>query len=62
VDLLNEHWRNILRRFLKHDIPDDMAACFKCDVVWCPNERFENCLERLAKAAERPGKAVKPEA
>ena len=62
MDLLNETWRNILRRFLTHDIPDDMAACFECDVVWRPNERFESCLERLAKAAERPRQAVEPEA
>ena len=62
MDLLNEHWRNILRRFLKHDIPDDMAACFECDVVWCPNEQFESCVKRLAKAAEPPGQAAKPDA
>jgi hypothetical protein len=62
VDPLNEHWRAILRRFLGHDIPDDMAACFECDVVWCPDERFEECRQRLANAAERRGRAVERDA
>jgi hypothetical protein len=51
--MLDEYWRKLLRRFLAHDIPDDMAACFDCDVQWCPNEKFASCSDRLARAAAR---------
>jgi hypothetical protein len=51
--MLDETWRKLLRRFIAHDIPDDMAACFECDVRWCPNERFETCTRRLTRAAAR---------
>ena len=55
--MLDEYWRKLLRRFLAHDIPDDMEACFDCDAVWCPNERFATCSVRLARAAARSTEA-----
>jgi hypothetical protein len=53
--MLSEHWRKLFRRFLAHDIPDDMAACFDCEAVWCPNERFATCPVRLVRAAAQGG-------
>jgi hypothetical protein len=47
----NERLRNLFRKFIAHDIPDDMAACCDCNEVWCPNERFVACASRLARAA-----------
>jgi hypothetical protein len=46
----NETWRKLLRRFIAHDVPDDMAACFDCDEVRCPDEQFVTCGDRLARA------------
>ena len=51
--MLDETWRKLLRRFIAHDIPDDMEACFDCDVVHCPNEQFAACPIRLDRAAAR---------
>jgi hypothetical protein len=47
----NEAWRQLLRTFIAYDIPDDMEACFDCEVVCCPNERFATCPVRLVRAA-----------
>jgi hypothetical protein len=47
----NEAWRKLLRRFIAYDIPDDMEACFDCEVVSCPDEQFATCPARLARAA-----------
>jgi hypothetical protein len=47
----NERLRNLFRRFIAHDIPDDMAACFDCDEDRCSNEQFVTCPDRLARAA-----------
>jgi hypothetical protein len=58
----SETWRMLIRRFIAHDIPDDMAACFECDVTWCPNERFETCTRRLMRAAARTSEAEVREA
>jgi hypothetical protein len=51
--MLDETWRKLLRRFIAHDIPDDMEACFDCNEVRCPNEKFETCPRRLDRAAAR---------
>ena len=47
----NEACRKLLRRFIAYDIPDDMAACFDCEVVSCPDEQFATCTMRLVRAA-----------
>jgi hypothetical protein len=46
----NERWRNLLRRFITYDIPDDMAACFGCDEMRCSDERFATCSDRIVRA------------
>ena len=33
-----------------YDVPDEMAACFDCDAIQCPNEKYETCPNRLAHA------------
>ena len=47
VVMLSEAWRTLARRYIVYDFPDEMAACFHCDVVQCPNEKYETCPSRL---------------
>ncbi len=49
--MLSEMWRSFVRRYIVYDIPDEMAACFDCDAVRCPDEKYETCPNRLAQAA-----------
>ena len=49
--MLSEVWRALVRKYMVYDIPDEMAACFDCDAVQCPNEKYETCPNRLAHAA-----------
>jgi hypothetical protein len=53
----SEAWRKLLRRFIRHDIPEDMAACFDCDETSCPEARFAACSVRLARVAVTEGSA-----
>jgi hypothetical protein len=48
--MLSEEWRYLVRKFVVYDIPPDMAACFDCDVMRCPNVTFETCQRRLEQA------------
>jgi hypothetical protein len=48
--MLSEVWRALARRYIVYDIPDEMAACFDCDVVRCTSDKYENCPNRLAEA------------
>jgi hypothetical protein len=41
--VLSEVWRALARKYIVHGIPDEMAACFDCDVVRCPNDKYEAC-------------------
>ena len=49
--MLSEVWRALARKYRVYDVPDEMAACFDCDAVQCPNEKYETCPNRLAYAA-----------
>jgi hypothetical protein len=33
------------------EVPDALSACLDCGFVECPNEKWENCPNRLARAA-----------
>ena len=58
--MLSEVWRTLVRKYVVYDIPDEMAACFDCSMVRCPNEQYESCPNRLAEAAAlRPARAAK---
>jgi len=48
--MLSEGWRALVRKYLVYDVPDEMAACFDCNAVQCPNEKYETCPNRLAHA------------
>jgi hypothetical protein len=48
--MLSEEWRYLVRKSVVYDIPPDMAACFDCDVMRCPNVKFEACQTRLERA------------
>jgi hypothetical protein len=49
--ILGETWRLLARKYIAYDVPDEMAACFNCGVVRCPDSRYETCPYRLARAA-----------
>ena len=49
--MLSEVWRALARKYLVYDVPDEMVACFDCDVVQCPNDKYETCPSRVAVAA-----------
>ena len=49
--MLSEAWRALVRKYIVYDIPDEMAACFDCNVARCSDERYESCPNRLAEAA-----------
>ena len=48
--MLSEGWRALVRKYIVYDVPDEMAACFDCNAVQCPNEKYETCPNRLAHA------------
>ena len=49
--MLGEAWRVLARRFIVYDVPDEMAACFGCDVTRCPDDKYAACVTRLAHVA-----------
>ena len=49
--MLSQEWRTLARRYIVHDIPDEIAACFDCDLMACRNARYETCAVRLTRAA-----------
>jgi hypothetical protein len=49
--MLSEDWRALARKYIAYDVFDEMAACFRCDRVRCPDSKYEMCPERLAQAA-----------
>ena len=53
--MLSQEWRTLARRYIVHDIPDEIAACFDCDLVACRNARCETCAVRLARACDEHG-------
>jgi hypothetical protein len=38
-----EIWKTLVREYTVYDVPDDMAACIDCDVVRCPDGKYETC-------------------
>ena len=50
--MLREIWRSFVRKHIVDDVPDEMAACFDCDVARCPDDKYETCPNRLAQATE----------
>ena len=49
--MLSEVWRALARKYIVYDVPDEMAACFDCNVAQCTNDRYETCCYRLTYAA-----------
>jgi hypothetical protein len=47
--MLGEAWRTLLKKHIAYDIPDEMAACFDCDTVRCPDAKYSACPVRLAQ-------------
>src|SRR5689334_11901105 len=45
--MLSEVWRALARKYIVYDVPDEMAACFDCNVAQCTNDRYETCCYRL---------------
>ncbi len=59
--MLSEVWRSLVRRYIVYDIPEEMDACFDCEAVQCPDEKYETCPKRLAQAAElRAARTAEP--
>jgi hypothetical protein len=50
--MLTERRRALVRRYMKYDLPDEMAACFDCDMEPCQYDRYANCARRIAHAAD----------
>jgi hypothetical protein len=42
----------MVRRYVVYDIPDEMAACFGCEAIRCPDAKYRTCPRRLALLAE----------
>jgi hypothetical protein len=60
--MLTETWRTLVRKYIVYDVPDEMAACFDCDVAFCPDEKYRTCAYRLAcGAATRAPRTERPE-
>jgi hypothetical protein len=49
--MLSPDWRALARKYVAYDVFDEMAACFRCDRVRCPDNQYEICPERVAQAA-----------
>jgi hypothetical protein len=49
--MLSEGWRALARKYIAYDFFDEMAACFHCDRVRCPANKYEICPDRLAQTA-----------
>jgi hypothetical protein len=49
--MVGELWRSLARRYIVNDVPNEMAACFDCNVVHCNHGEYEACPHRLAQAA-----------
>jgi hypothetical protein len=49
--MLSEMWRALARKHIVYDLPDEMAACFDCNVVQCAGEKYAACPYRLARFA-----------
>ena len=43
-------WRDIVKRNVIDNVPNEMAACLDCDEVQCSGERYDHCAVRLATA------------
>ena len=56
--MLNENWRALARKYIAYDVFDEMAACFHCDRVRCPDSKYEMCSERLTQAAASKAKSL----
>ncbi|MGA9014954.1 MAG: hypothetical protein WB509_20895 [Acetobacteraceae bacterium] len=55
--MLTEAWKGLVEKYIVHDVPDVMAACFDCNVVQCFGERYASCPNRLALAAALKARA-----
>ena len=42
--------RDIVKRNVIDNVPNEMAACLDCDEVQCSGERYDHCAVRLATA------------
>jgi len=51
--------RDLIKKYLVADVPDELSACLDCDALQCSNDRWETCPNRLARAAAlRAGRAA----
>jgi hypothetical protein len=60
--MLSEGWRALAREYIAYDFFDEMAACFHCDRVRCPANKYEICPDRLAQtaASKAESRSVRP--
>ena len=49
--MLSEVWKVFARKYIACDVPDEMAACFDCNVVHCLGDKYATCPNRLTLAA-----------
>ena len=56
--MLSEDWRALARKYIAYDVFDEMAACFRCDRVRCPDHEYETCPKRLTQAAASKAKSL----
>lgn len=47
--MVGELWRNLARKYIVGDVPDEMAACFDCNALQCNDDKYETCPNRLAQ-------------
>jgi hypothetical protein len=43
--------RTFIREHLVDEVPDEMSACLDCGAIQCRDGRYEDCPNRLARAA-----------
>jgi hypothetical protein len=56
--MLSADWRALARKYIAYDVFDEMAACFRCDRVRCPDHEYETCPKRLTQAAASKAKSL----
>jgi hypothetical protein len=43
-------WRDIVKKNVIDNVPNEITACLDCDEVECSGERYDHCALRLATA------------
>ncbi len=56
--MFSELWKALARKYIACDVPDEMAACFDCNVVRCLGDKYETCPNRLTLAAALKARAT----